>query len=213
MKISKVLFGVICLIFILSSFSCNKRSGDPRILVFSKTAAFYHESIPTAVAALQKLGAENQIIVDTTTNSNWFNDDSLKNYSAVVFLSTTGDVLDHYQEAAFERYIQAGGGYLGIHAAADTEYGWGWYGRLVGAYFKSHPAQQDAILDVVDASHEATKHLPSEWERKDEWYDFKNISDDINILMTIDEDSYEGGQNPDGHPMAWYHEYDGGRAF
>lgn len=213
MKISKVFFGVICLFFILLSFSCNKRSGDPRILVFSKTAAFYHESIPTAVAALQKLGAENQIIVDTTTNANWFNDDSLKNYSAVVFLSTTGDVLDHYQEAAFERYIQAGGGYLGIHAAADTEYQWGWYGRLVGAYFKSHPAQQDAILDVVDVSHPATEHLPSEWERKDEWYDFKNISDDINIIMTIDEDSYEGGQNPDGHPMAWYHEYDGGRAF
>lgn len=213
MKISRVLFCVICLFVVLFNYSCNKRPGDPRILVFSKTEGFYHESIPKGIAALQKLGTENNIIVDTTTNADWFTDDSLKNYSAVVFLSTTGDVLDHYQEAAFERYIQAGGGFLGIHAAADTEYGWGWYGRLVGAYFMSHPDQQEARLEVVDGSHAATKHLPKEWKRKDEWYDYKDISDDIQVLITIDESSYEGGENPSGHPMAWYHEYDGGRAF
>src|SRR5690606_4482428 len=149
----------------------------------------------------------------TTTNADWFTDDSLKNYSAVVFLSTTGDVLDHYQEAAFERYIQAGGGFVGIHAAADTEYEWGWYGRLVGAYFKSHPEQQNATLNIVDDSHVSTKHLPKEWKRKDEWYDFKNISEDIQVIMTIDEDSYKGGRNPDKHPMAWYHEYASRRAF
>ncbi|WP_118194421.1 ThuA domain-containing protein [Albibacterium indicum] len=213
MKILKFFAGILCLCFVLFSLSCNKRPGNPRILVFSKTAGFYHESIPKGVATIQKLGAENNIIVDTTTNADWFTDDSLKNYSAVVFLSTTGDVLDHYQEAAFERYIQAGGGFVGIHAAADTEYEWGWYGRLVGAYFKSHPEQQKATLNIVDDSHVSTKHLPKVWERKDEWYDFKNISEDIQVIMTIDEDSYKGGRNPDEHPMAWYQEYDGGRAF
>lgn len=213
MKILKFFAGILCLCFVLFSLSCNKRPGNPRILVFSKTDGFYHESIPKGVATIQKLGAENNIIVDTTTNADWFTDDSLKNYSAVVFLSTTGDVLDHYQEAAFERYIQAGGGFVGIHAAADTEYEWGWYGRLVGAYFKSHPEQQNATLNIVDDSHVSTKHLPKEWKRKDEWYDFKNISEDIQVIMTIDEDSYKGGRNPDKHPMAWYHEYDGGRAF
>ncbi len=98
-----------------------------------------------------------------------FNEDRLKNYAAVVFLSTTGNVLDHYQEAAFERYIQAGGGYMGIHAAADCEYDWGWYGRLTGGYFLSHPGihdtfpnVQEGVLNVVDQDNGATKHLPKQ---------------------------------------------------
>ena len=112
--------------------SCNKRSGKPKVLVFSKTAGYYHESIPDGMAAIQKLGAENDFEVDTTTNAEMFTEENLKQYSAVIWLSTTGDVLNHYQEADFERYIQAGGGYVGIHAAADTEYEWGWYNRLAG---------------------------------------------------------------------------------
>ena len=143
--------------FIFSSCS-HKRPGKPKILVFSKTAGFHHESIADGIAAIQKLGRQNNFDVDTTTDADLFNDDSLKQYSAVVFLSTTGDVLDNYrQEAAFERYIQAGGGYVGIHAATDCEYDWGWYGRLVGAYFFDHPGihdtfpnVQEGVLNVVD---------------------------------------------------------------
>ena len=80
----------------------------------------HHESIPSGIAAIQKLGQENNFDVDTTTNPDMFTDSVLQNYSAVIFLSTTGDVLNYKQEAAFERYIQAGGGYVGVHAAADT---------------------------------------------------------------------------------------------
>jgi cytochrome c len=195
-------------------FSCgNKRSGKPKILVFFKTAGYHHNSIAVGKLALMKLGAENGFDVDTTENPAYFNEDSLKQYSAVVFLNTTGDVLNSTQETAFERFIQAGGGYLGIHAASDTEYDWLWYGRLVGAYFTSHPAQQEAKLTVTDQTNPATKHLPKEWKRKDEWYNFKKIDSSIHVLMTIDEKSYEGGKNGDTHPMTWYHEYDGGRAF
>ena len=200
-------FTVLCLL------SCSKRAGKPRILVFSKTAAFHHTSIPNGIAAIEKLGAENNFAVDTTTDASYFNDDSLKNYSAVVFLSTTGNVLDYRQEVAFERYIQAGGGYVGVHSATDTEYDWGWYGRLVGAYFTNHPDQQEAVLNIVDTGNMATKHLPHQWKRKDEWYNFKKISPDIHVLITIDEKSYKGGTNGSFHPMAWYHEYDGGRSF
>src|SRR5690606_4066147 len=103
------------------------------------TAGYRHESIPAGVAAVRSLGEEYGFAVDETADPSWFSDDRLDSYSAVVFMSTTGDLLDPEQEAAFERYIQGGGGYVGIHAAADAEYDWEWYGRLVGAYFDSHP--------------------------------------------------------------------------
>lgn len=193
--------------------SCNKRSGKPRILVFSKTAAFYHESIPTGNKALIKLAEENGFEIDTTTNAEWFNEDSLEKYSAVIFLSTTGDVLNHYQEVAFERYIQAGGGYVGVHAASDTEYDWGWYGRLVGGYFKHHPHPQEAVFHVLDTLHPATKDLPSTFKYNDEWYNFKKLNPDTKVLITIDESSYEGGDHGGQHPMVWYHDFDGGRSF
>ncbi|SEK93150.1 ThuA domain-containing protein [Parapedobacter koreensis] len=191
----------------------DKREGNPRILVFSKTAAFYHESIPAGNAALLKMGANNGIDVDTTTDANRFNEDSLKQYSAVVFLSTTGDILDQYQEVALERYIQSGGGFVGIHAANDAEYDWGWYGRLVGAYFQDHPRPQEARFRVVNSQHPATEGLPETFTYADEWYNFKRISPDIKVLITIDEHSYEGGTHGDSHPMAWYHDFDGGRSF
>jgi cytochrome c len=199
-------------ITVLFAISCSKRSGKARVLVFGKTAGYHHSSIPNGIAAIQKLGSENNFLVDSTTDATYFNDDSLKNYAAVVFMSTTEDVLNQYQQVAFERYIQSGGGFVGVHAATDTEYDWGWYTRLVGAAFVSHPAQQEAVLNIVDTSI-ATGHLPKQWKRKDEWYNFKKISKDIKVLITIDEKSYTGGINGDFHPMAWYHEYDGGRSF
>ncbi len=200
--------------------ACNKRSGKARVLVFSKTMGWHHSSIPNGIAAIQKLGSENNFDVDTTTDASYFNEDSLKNYSAVIFLSTTGNVLDFKQEIAFERYIQAGGGYVGIHAAADTEYDWGWYGRLVGGYFYDHPGihdtfpnVQEGVFTVVDQDNISTKHLPKQWKRTDEFYSFKKLSDDTKVLITIDEKTYNGGKRMGTHPMAWYHEYDGGRAF
>ncbi len=206
---------------LLLTVSCSKRSGKPRVLVFSKTLGWHHTSIPNAIAAIQKLGAENNFDVDTTTDASYFNEDSLKNYSAVIFLSTTGNVLDYRQEAAFERYIQAGGGYVGVHAAADTEYDWGWYGRLVGGWFYDHPGihdtfhnVQEGMYNVVDQNNISTKHLPKQWKRTDEFYSFKKLhTDDIKVLITIDENTYHGGKRMGDHPMAWYHDYDGGRAF
>lgn len=208
----------VSLMIILFFFSCssNKRPGQPRILVFSKTVTFRHSSIPAGKEAIIKLGTENGFIVDTTEDANYFNEDSLAKYSAVVFLNTTDtkdSLLNIYQENAFERYIQAGGGFVGVHAATDAGYHWGWYKRLVGANFNGHPEQQEAVLNVIDKNHISTKHLPDQWKRKDEWYNFKDINKDIKVLIKIDEKSYKGGTNGDDHPMAWYHEYDGGRAF
>ena len=209
----KRLFPFLVILVTVLFMACGKRGGTPRVLVFSKSAGFHHSSIPAGVAAIQKLGLENGFQVDTTADAGIFNEDSLKNYAAVVFVSTTGNTLDQFQQAEFERYIQAGGGYVGIHAATDIGYDWGWYTRLAGALFDSHPRQQQATLNVVDKSHPSTQHLPDKWVRTDEWYNFKKINNDLKVLIKIDEKSYEGGKNGDNHPMAWYHDFDGGRAW
>ena len=207
------------MLFLFASCT-HHRTGNPRILVFSKTTGFHHASIDDGNAAIQQLGKENQFDVDTTTDAGAFVEDSLKKYSAVVFLSTTGNVLDYRQRVALERYIQAGGGFVGIHAAADCEYDWHWYGRMVGGYFFDHPGihdsfpnVQDGTLEVVDSSSDATKFLPRPWKRTDEFYSYKELNPDVHVLLKIDETSYRGGHKMGDHPMAWYHDYDGGRAF
>ncbi len=185
-----------------------------RVLVFYKTAGWHHSSISAGISAIQKLGRENNFAVDTTADSSYFTVENLKKYSAVIFLSTTGNVLNEEEQNAFEKYIEAGGGFVGIHSATDTEYDWPWYNKLVGAYFKNHPNQQDAVLHVTDKNFIATKGLPDTWKRFDEWYNFKSTNwDSVHVLITIDESSYSGGENGNFHPMSWYHEYDGGRAF
>jgi type 1 glutamine amidotransferase len=209
----KICFSLLLSAVLMSASSFTVIKGAKKILVFSLTKGYHHNSIAVGVPAIMKLGEENGFGVDTTTNPELFTADNLKQYAAVVFLSTTGNVLNDDQQAAFEKYIKAGGGYLGVHAATDTEYDWPWYNQLVGAYFKSHPKQQEAVLNVVDPKHISTKMLPATWKRFDEWYNFKSIQPGLNVLITIDEKSYTGGENGDPHPMAWWHNFDGGRAF
>ncbi|MEU8188645.1 ThuA domain-containing protein [Micromonospora carbonacea] len=190
---------------------------DPfSVLVFSKTAAFRHDAIPAGIAAIQKLGTDNGFTVDTTEDGAAFNDANLAKYQAVIWLSTTGDVLTADQQAAFERYIQAGGGYAGVHAASDTEYDWPWYGKLVGAYFSNHPANQQATVKVEDHAHPSTATLPDKWSRFDEWYNFRtNPRANVHVLASLDEKSYTPGTGAMGadHPTAWCQDYDGGRAW
>lgn len=191
-------------------------TSEAHVLVFSKTTGFHHASIPAGIRAVQQLGEEHGFSVDTTTNAAVFSDERLKNYDAVVFLNTTGDVLNTEQEEAFIRYIRAGGGFAGIHSASDTEYEWPWYGQLVGAYFVNHPAIQEASISVVDHDHAATNHLPPVWIRTDEWYNLRYVNEDVHLLLTLDESTYlqPGGEpGTEDHPIAWYHETGGGRAF
>lgn len=186
------------------------------VLVFSKTAGFRHGSIPDGVAALRAMGEAEGFRVDATEDAARFNDDDLAGFDVIVFLSTTGDVLDDEQEAAFERFIKAGGGYAGIHAAADTEYDWPWYGRLVGGYFKSHPRIQPADVVVEDRDHPSTRHLDERWRRTDEWYNYRENPRErssMRVLMRLDTGSYEGSAMAEDHPIAWCHEFEGGRAW
>lgn len=184
------------------------------VLVFSKTAGFRHDSIAAGIEAIQALGAQDNFLVDATEDAGSFTDGNLAKYRVVVFLSTTGEVLDPAQQAAFQNFIRRGGGFVGIHAASDTGYEWPWFGALVGNYFRRHPAIQSATLRIVDASHPSTRHLPIDWKRRDEWYDFRDaFAADLTVLIRIDETTYSGGRMGADHPMAWHHAYDGGRAW
>ena len=187
-----------------------------RVLVFTKTAGFRHESIPAALQALRELGARNGFAVDATEDAGAFTDANLARYGVVAFVLTTGDVLDEAQQAALQRHIRAGRGFVGVHSAADTEHGWPWYGRLVGAFFKSHPAIQPATVAVAEPRHLSTAGLPRRWTRVDEWYNFAtNPRAAVRVLATLDETTYSPGDGAMGrdHPIAWAHELDGGRAW
>ena len=184
------------------------------VLVFSRTTGYRHESIPDAISALEHLAARHGFAAVATEDPGQFTTDNLAQFDAVVWLSTSGDVLDDGQRKAFEAYIRGGGGYVGIHGAADTEYGWHWYGGLVGTVFASHPAIQPATVRIVDAAHPSTAGLPQAWARTDEWYNFRaRPPSSAHILATVDETTYEGGTMGADHPIVWCHEYDGGRAW
>jgi len=192
---------------------------DAKVLVFSKTKGWRHDSIPAGIAALQKMATDNAFTVVATEDAEVFTDAQLSSFNAIVFLNTTLDVLDDNQQVAMERFIQSGGGFVGIHAAADTEWegNWIWYRRLVGAVFKSHPNEpsnvQIARVDVKDANHLSTEKLPASFEIADEWYDYRDFYEFNKVLLTVDEKTYRGGKHGDYHPITWYHDFDGGRSF
>jgi type 1 glutamine amidotransferase len=208
--------------FLYSCGSTSKMSAkhQSKILVFSKTGGFHHNSIKVGNVAILKMGAQNSFGVDTTTDGSKFTTENLKRYAAVVFLSTTGQskqLLTEDQKTAFEQYIKHGGGYVGVHAATDACYDWKWYGDLSGGYFGGH-ISGPAELDVVDNNNIATKPLPAIWKRTDEWYSFKYMAPGLHTLIKLDEktckyDAKNEKLKMGDHPIAWYHEYDGGRAF
>ncbi|MEO2063431.1 MAG: ThuA domain-containing protein [Christiangramia sp.] len=185
-------------IFMLLSLSTFAQK---KVLIFSETAGYHHNSIPTGVAAISEIAREHDFQVDTTSVSDVFQ--NTLDYDLIIFLNTTGDVLNDLEQGNFQQYIENGGNYFGIHAAADTEYDWPFYGKLVGAYFESHPHIQEAEVDVVSDS-PLVSFLPKKWKRTDEWYNYKDIQDNLTVLLQLNESSYEGGKNGKFHPTAWY---------
>ncbi len=213
-RVLGVLGVLLALIAIVAYFML--KPAEVKVLVFSKTEGFRHESIESGIEAIKKLGVENDFTVEATEDATVFNEAYLKDFMVVVFLNTTGNVLDPVQQSQMERFIQAGGGFVGIHAATDTEYGWPWYGKLAGAYFDSHPMNpnvQEGKVKVMQPNHASTDSLPDSWTVADEWYNYKSLDPTNQVLITVDESTYEGGTNGPNHPISWYKEYDGGRSF
>lgn len=187
------------------------------VLVFTRTVGFRHDSIGPGVEALRRLGADHGFAVEPTEDPADFTDENLSRYDVVLWLSTDADVLGEEAQGAFERYIRAGGGWVGVHAASATEYGWAWYGQLIGAgaFFSGHPPIQPARVQVQISGHASTEHLATTFTWEDEWYSFRvNPRASVSVLMTVDESSYAVGALAMGdHPIAWYHEFEGGRAW
>jgi type 1 glutamine amidotransferase len=203
---------------VLAIYPPSVSADQSRVLVFSKTAGWRHESIIDGKLALLKMGEEQGFGVDISENAELFVPEVLSRYNAVIFLSTTGELFNEAQRKAFQQYIRAGGAFVGIHAATDTENNWPWYNKLVGAYFAHHPENQYAEKVVLDFDHPSTAFLKealegNRWRRYDEWYNFRDMNPDVKVLLNLDEKTYEGGRHGDHHPIAWYHEYEGARVF
>lgn len=185
-------------------------------LVFSKTMLFRHDSISDGIAALQQLGTENGFQVEATEDSSVFTAENLRRFKVIIFLNTSGDILDDQQQSALKSYVEKGGGLVGIHAAiagtVATEGEWGWYEDLSCTTFTNHSSIVRATVKVESAKHISTTHLPEKWNRTDEWYNFtRNPRPNTHVLATLDESTYEGGTMGKDHPIAWCHAIGKGR--
>jgi type 1 glutamine amidotransferase len=195
----------------LSTAPAAMAAAPERVLVFTSTAKFRHDSIPTAVSTLRLLAERERMAVDQSENAADFNDANLARYRVVVFANTTGDVLDATQQQAMEHFIRAGGSFMGVHSAADTEYDWPWYGRLVGAYFKNHP---DGLQFSRVQPERDGKPYGTSWPVRDELYNYRsNPRASVQVIATVDERQYQGGTMGADHPIAWCHAFDGGRSW
>lgn len=192
-------------------FGVTLQAQEKQVLIFSKTEGFRHNSIETGIQAIQEIGDALNFKSITSQDSRFFTENDMSKINLVIFLNTTGDILNMEEQTAFQNYMDNGGNFFGIHAAADTEFNWNWYGDLVGAYFKGHPEIQEAVINVKMPQHPTVEHLrDNTWKRTDEWYNYKDIANGLNVLLSLDDTSYSGGENGDFHPIAWYQNYRGG---
>jgi type 1 glutamine amidotransferase len=200
-----------CLLATMMAASAAQPVAADRVLIFTKTAGWRHDSIPTAVATLNRLSKDAGLVADHTEDAGAFTTANLARYRVVVFASTTGDILDEKQQRAMEQFVERGGGFVGVHAAADTEYDWPWYGRLVGAYFLSHPPGLQATLVQPERD---GKRVGAAWPIRDELYNYRsNPRQQVRVIDTIDEARYEGGTMGKDHPISWCHAMKRGRSW
>lgn len=216
------LFSLIALIALLGAKLASAQQFNA--LLFTKTDGWHHDSIASGVTAVQDLAKLHDFELFWTEDADRvFNDEWLSRYDVVIFLLTTGDILNEEQQAAFEKYIKNGGGFAGIHSASDTEYEWDWYTNMVGHMFHIHPAVQTAVMKVEDPNFPGMDRFAPKFIFTEEWYEFDSPrTEDLSYLLSVDEKTYnpsvewatkKGDGMGDFHPVSWYKEYDGGRAF
>ena len=214
---------LLCVIHISFRADVSAQQKQFKALLVTTTKGWHHESLHAGVLALQDLGKKNFFDVALFENPNGFTDKYVEQFQVIIFLNTTGDIFDTAQQKVMERFIQSGKGYVGIHSASDTEYDWEWYTKLVGRMFHIHPAIQTARMNVIDTKFPGLQGFTGNKLFTDEWYEFgPEKTSGLNYILAIDESSYNakvqwGPKKGEGmgqlHPVAWYHNYDGGRAF
>jgi len=213
----------VCALILARSKNVLGQQTQFRALIVTTTRGWHHESIHYGVVALEEMARENFFDAVLLEDPNGFTDDYLKQFQVIIFLNTTGDILDSAQQRVMERFIRSGKGFVGIHSASDTEYGWEWYTRLVGRMFYIHPRIQTARLTIIDSTFPGVQGYMGNKLWTDEWYQFgpETVSG-LHYIMTVDESSYDpdadwGTKKGSGmgrfHPISWYHAFDGGRSF
>jgi type 1 glutamine amidotransferase len=187
-----------------------------RLLTYSQPGSLHHStgSVQAAAAAIERLGKRHSFRVASRQRPAVFRDEVLRRYDAVAMISPDGDVLDAGQQAAFERFIRAGGGFVGIHAASAAEPDWPFFVDLLGARVVSHPPLQAATVLVEDRDHPATSRLPDPWVRSDEWYEFdRDPRAAVHVLASIDFSAIAGASAGGVRPISWCRRFEGGRSF
>ncbi|MBD2703720.1 ThuA domain-containing protein [Spirosoma sp. BT702] len=212
----------ICLLTLTAGWSQEVNWKNVRVLVYTKNGKGYvHDNIPNAKLCIQKLGQQYGFGVDTSAQPTVFTEANLKKYTLLVFASTNNDVFDtDEQRLAFRRYVEAGGGFVGIHSVMGTERNWTWFKRMIGGTFAWHPKFQKFRIEVLDTKNPSMQSIPKSWEREDEFYFTKNMSPGPTVIManditTLNQDEPEkvkmfGGSYTELYPSAWYYNFDGG---
>lgn len=212
-----------CALLLTVILSSHVSAKQFNALLFTKTDGWHHESVLKGVSAIKKLANSHHFDVSWQEDATQFNTENLAKYDVVIFLLTTGNVLNAQQQKAFKAFIEQGKGFVGIHSAADTEHDWPWYQGLVGRTFVIHPAIQTAKVHVIDKYFPGVEQMSSSFLWTDEYYQYsKPHSDKLNYILSVDEATYSPEADwgyaktkgmGDFHPMAWYQNYDGGRSF
>ncbi|WP_017446523.1 ThuA domain-containing protein [Gayadomonas joobiniege] len=219
-KLRNIISAFVLLFGLIHTFHANAKNdlstllAGKNLLLFSKTTKVRHASIKEAIESFEALGKQYQFSVHKTENSAEFTTDKLTNFDAIVFINTTGPLFNPTQRQAFKKYIQSGGGFMGVHASAWCELDWPWFVKLVGGTFISHPKIQSARLNKINTTDYFINRLPASFMFTDEWYNFINLNPERIDILTVDETSYQGKKiHGEHHPIAWFHHYDGGRSF
>lgn len=214
----------VLLLLVVFLFSCKRENkntyppqpvtaGKSKIFILTETKGYRHESIEAGLAMFNKRADDWRVEISHAEESAVMKEQDIKEYDIIVLLNSTGNIFTEEEQALLEEYLAAGGAILGIHAAADAEYDWPWYGQMLGGWFRSHPEIQEAKCLVADGNHPVATGLPAVWERTDEWYNFKHLSHDNKVILLLDESTYSGGIHGDYHPISWCREWGGGRIF
>lgn len=203
----------------------NKSLKDVNVLVYTKNGeGFVHDNIPHAVKSIQKLGEEHGFKVTVSDDPAVFTEENLKQYNLLIFPSTNNDVFDtDEQRVAFRRYMQSGGGFVGIHSVMGTERNWEWFKKMIGGTFLWHTKFQRYQLKVIDPAHPSVKNFPKVWEKEDECYFMKEVYPGIKVIMAHDMESLNPAQKEridvssapfsKLYPAVWHHNFDGGHVW
>lgn len=210
-------------VFFIITIAAQAQPKQFKALLVTTTKGWHHESQHYGVVALKELATKHYFDIEVWQDPNGFTDKYLQQFQVIIFLSTTGNIFDSAQQKVMERFIQSGKGYVGIHSASDTEYDWSWYTKLVGRMFYIHPVIQTAKLNVADNTFPGLQGFANGKLWTDEWYEFgEDQVAGLQTILTVDETTYSpkekwGDKIGNGmgafHPIAWYHHFDGGRAF